>query len=97
MISCRKQRWEPLLIWIHTLDTAVSSPTSTDVTDASGEMATTSHGQKKSIDGTDKVSSRKRKRSKFDMTGELLDKLIGMQEKSDKIKIMLTELETKRA
>ena len=79
---------------LDTSDTAVPSPASTDVTDASGEMATTSQGQKKGIDGTDKVSSRKWKRSKFDMMGELLDKLIGMQEKSDK---MLMELEMKRA
>ena len=79
---------------LDTSDTTVPSPASTDVTDASGEVATTSQLQKKGIDGTDKVSSRKRKKSKFDMTGELLDKLIGMQEKSDK---MLMELEMKRA
>ena len=79
---------------LDTSDTTVPSPASTDVTDASGEVATTSQVQKKGIDGTDKVSSRKRKKSKFDMTGELLDKLIGMQEKSDK---MLMELEMKRA
>ena len=79
---------------LDTSDTTVPSPTSTDVTDASGEVATTSQGQKKGIDGTNKISSRKRKKSNFDMTGELLDKLIGMQEKSDK---MMMELEMKRA
>ena len=79
---------------LDTSDTVVPSPASTDATDGSGEVATTSQGQKKAIDGTEKVSNRKRKRSKFDMTGEMLDKLIGMQEKSDK---MLMELEMKRA
>ena len=76
------------------LDTSdIPSPASTDVTDASGEVATTSQGQKKGNE-TSKVSTRKRKKSKYDVTGELLDKLIGMQEKSDK---MLMELEMKRA
>ena len=75
-------------------DSTVVSPASTDVTDASGEVATTSQGQKKSIDGTDKLPSRKWKKSKSDVTGEMLDKLIGIQEKSDK---MLMELEMKRA
>ena len=69
---------------LDTLDTAVPSPASTDVTDASGKMATSSQRQKKGIDGTDKISSRNWKRSKFNVTGELLDKLIGMQEKNDK-------------
>ena len=58
---------------LDTSDTNVPSPASTNVTDASGEVATTSQGQKKGIDGTDKISSRKWKKSKFDMTGELLD------------------------
>ena len=40
------------------------------------------------------ILSRKQGNSKFDVTGELLDILIGMQEKSDK---MLMELEMKRA
>ena len=79
---------------LDTSDTTVPSPASTDVTDASGEVATTSQGQKKGIDGADKVPSRKRKKSRLDVTGELLDKLIGMQEKSDK---MMMELEMKRA
>ena len=79
---------------LDTSDITVLSPASTDVTDASGEVATTSQGQKKSIDGTDKLPSRKWKKSKFDVTGEMLDKLIGMQEMSDK---MLMELEIKRA
>ena len=79
---------------LDTSDSTVLSPASTDVTDTSGEVATTSQGQKKSIDGTDKLPSRKWKKSKFDVTGEMLDKLIGMQEKSDK---MLMELEMKRA
>ena len=52
--------------------TTILSPASTDVTDASGEVATTTQGQKKSIYGTDKLSSRKQK-LKFDMTGEMLD------------------------
>ena len=76
-----------------TSDVTVPSPVgSSDVTDTSSEVATTSQGQKKS---TDKVLSRKQKRhNKFDVTRELLDKLIGMQEKSDE---MLMELEMKRA
>ena len=78
---------------LDTSDTTVPSPVSTDVTDASDEVATTSQGQKKGIDRTDKVSSRKRKKSKVDVTEELLDKLIGMQEKSDKL---MMELEMKR-
>ena len=53
-------------------------------------MATTSQGQR---NGTEKILSRKERKSKFDVTGELLDKLIGMQEKSDKI---LMELKMKR-
>ena len=57
-------------------------------------MATIFQGEKKSIDGTDKISSGKWKRSKFDVTGELLDKLIGMQEKNGK---MLMEVQMKRA
>ena len=74
-----------------TSDTSyVLSPASTDVTDAVGEVATTSQAWKKSIDGADKLSSRKWKKLKLDMTGEMLDKLIGMQEESDK---MLMELE----
>ena len=40
------------------------------------------------------ISRRKHSKLKFDVTGELLDKLIRMQEKSDK---MLMELEMKRA
>ena len=92
MISCKKQ--VGVTSNLDTLDTAVPSPASTDVTYASGEMATTSQGQKKGTDGKDKVSSRKQKRSKLVMMGELLDKLKGMQEKSDK---MLMELEMKRA
>ena len=79
---------------LDTSDTTVPSPASTDVTDASCEVATTSQGQKKGIDGADKVPSRKQKKSRLDVTGELLDKLIGMQEKSDK---MMMELEMKRA
>ena len=43
---------------------------------------------------TEKPTNRKRKKSKLDVTGEMLDKLIGMQEKSDK---MMMELEMKRA
>ena len=78
---------------LDTSDSTVLSPASTDVTDASGEVVTTSQGQKKSIDGTDKLSSRKRKKSKFDVIGQILDKLIGMQEKSDK---MFMKLEMKR-
>ena len=39
-------------------------------------------------------NTRKRKKSKNDVTGNLLDKLISMQEKSDKI---MMELENKRA
>ena len=76
------------------LDTSDATVPTTDVTDASGEVATTSQGQKKGIDGADKVPSRKWKKSRLDVTGELLDKLIGMQEKSDK---MMMELEMKRA
>ena len=38
---------------LDTSDTTVPSPASTDVTDASGEVATTSQGQKKGIDGAD--------------------------------------------
>ena len=78
---------------LDTSGSTVLSPASADVTDVSGEVATTSLGQQKSIDGIDKLSSRKRKKSKFDVTGEMLDKLIRMQEKSDK---MLMELEMKR-
>ena len=37
-----------------TSESTVLGPASTDVTDASGEVATTLQGQKKSIDGTDK-------------------------------------------
>ena len=70
---------------LDTSDSTVLTPASTDVTDASGEVATTSQGQKKSIDGIDKLSSRKWKMLKFDVTGEILDKLVGMQEKSDKM------------
>ena len=70
---------------IDTTGTAVPSPANTDAIDA---MATTSHKQKKSTNTTsDKISSRKRKKSKVD---DLLDKLIVMQESSDK---MLMELE----
>ena len=47
-------------------------------------MATTSQAWKKTIDGTDKLSSRKWKKLKFDMTGVMLDKT-------------LIELEMKRA
>ena len=53
--------------------TTILSPASTDVTDASGEVATTTQGQKKSIDGIDKLSSRKWKKLKFDMIGEMLN------------------------
>ena len=38
-------------------------------------------------------NTRKRKKSKYDVAGELLDKLVSMQEKSDK---MMVELEDKR-
>ena len=55
--------------------TTILSPANTDVTDASGEVAITTQGQKKSIDGTDKLSSRKWKKLKFDMTGEMLDRI----------------------
>ena len=68
---------------LDTSDTVVPSPASTDVTDDRGEVATTSQGQKKGTDGTEKVSGRKQK-LKFYVMGELLDKLIGIQEKSDK-------------
>ena len=51
----------------------ILSPANTDVTDASGEVTITTQGQKKSIDGTNKLSSRKWKKLKFDMTGEMLD------------------------
>ena len=70
---------------LDTSDTTVLIPGSTDVTDASGEVVTTFQGQKKGIDGADKVPSRKWKKSRLDVTGELLDKLICMQEKSDKM------------
>ena len=42
---------------------------------------------------TSKLTSKKRKRSKFDVAGELIDKLIGMQEKSER---MMLDLEEKR-
>ena len=76
-----------------TSDVTVPSPIgSSDVTDTSSEVATTSQRQNKSAD---KVLTRKQKRhNKFDVTRKLLDKLIGMQEKSDE---MLMELEMKRA
>ena len=51
---------------LDTSDTSFPSPASTDVTDASGEVATTSQVQKKGIDGTNKMSNRKRKKSKLD-------------------------------
>ena len=70
---------------LDTSDAAVPTPASIDVTDASGEVATTSQRQNKGIDGSEKVSSRKWKKSKLDVMGELLDKLIGMQEKSDNV------------
>ena len=38
-------------------------------------------------------SSKKQRRSKFDVTGDLMDKLLGMQEKSEK---MMMEMEEKR-
>jgi len=38
-------------------------------------------------------SSKKRKQSKFDVAGDLMDKLLGMQEKSEK---MMMEMERKR-
>ena len=72
--------------------TGTATP-SNDATDTSSEASTSSQGQKKGENGTEKVSSRKRKRTKGDLTGELLDKMINMQEKSDK---MLMELELKR-
>ena len=77
-------------------DNTVPSPTSTDVTDASGDVATTSQEQTKGSDGTaiEKATSRKRKKGKVDKAGEMMDKFIGMQEKSDK---MFMELEIKRA
>ncbi|XP_065904002.1 uncharacterized protein [Dysidea avara] len=77
-------------------DNTVPSPTSTDVTDASGDVATTSQEQTKGSDGTaiEKATSRKRKKGKVDKAGEMMDKFIGMQEKSDK---MFMELEMKRA
>ena len=77
---------------LDTSDISIPSPASADVTDASGEVATTSQGQKKEIDGADKVPSRKWKKSKLDVTGELLDKLIGMQRRENDM-----ELEMKRA
>ena len=40
---------------LYVLDTTVLSSASTDVTGASGKVATTTWGQKKSIDGTDKL------------------------------------------
>ena len=75
---------------LDTSDTAVPSPASTNLTDTSGEVATTSQGQK---NGTEKTLSRKQRMSKYDVTGELLDKLIGMQEKHDKV---LMELKMKK-
>ena len=63
---------------------------SNDVTDTSSEVMTTSPVQNKSVD---KILSRNQKRyNEFDVTGELLHKLIGMQENSDK---MLMEFEMK--
>ena len=77
-------------------DNTVPSPTSTDVTDASGDVTTTSQEQTKGSDGTaiEKATSRKQKEGKVDKAGEMMDKFIGMQEKSDK---MFMELEMKRA
>jgi len=60
------------------------------VTDTSSEVMTTSPGQNKRAD---KILSRNQKRyNEFDVTGELLHKLIGMQENRDK---MLMEFEMK--
>ena len=42
---------------------------------------------------TSKLTSKKRKRSKFDIAGELIDKLIGMQEKSERMMLDLEEKE----
>ena len=79
---------------LYASDTIPLSPTSTDVTDTSGEGLTASQGRKKDAyeaEKGEKTSIRKRKKSKLDVMGELLDKMI---EKSDK---MLMDLELKRA
>ena len=49
------------------LDTSAISFPSPASTDVSGEVATISQVQKKGIDGTNKISNRKRKKSKFNM------------------------------
>ena len=70
-------------------NTTAPSPASTSTTDASGDVATISQGEMKESDRkmTEKPTSRKRKKSKLDVTGKMLDQLIGMQVKSDKMMI----------
>ena len=75
----------------------ISCPSGDDVTNTNAEMIATSQEQKTGDNGSKKVekaSCRKRKKTKGEMTGELLDKMINMQETSDK---MFMELEMKRA
>jgi len=80
---------------LYSSNTIPSSLTGTDVTDTSGEGPTASQGTKKDADEAEKGEKaciRKCKKSKLDVTDKLLDKMMGMQEKSDK---MLMGLELK--
>ena len=75
----------------HSLSTSDDGAASSSV---STERSTGSQSnQTDRTETTPKTTSRKRKRSKFDVAGELMDKLIGMQEKSEK---MMMDLEEKR-
>ena len=76
---------------------AVSDTTDpiTLVPSASSETSETPAGNSTTPPEKEAVNNtRKRKKSKYDVTGDLLDKFISMQEKSDK---MMMELENKRA
>ena len=89
-----QSQWSPEIIENPSSNHSVST---SDDGVASSSVSTDSQSNQSNLlaqaTAISKLTSKKRKRSKFDVAGELIDKLIGMQEKSERMMLDLEEKE----
>ena len=94
----QQSQWSPEILENPSSNCSVSTSDDGASTSVSTERSASSQSNQSDqlslAQTTSKPTNKKCKRSKFDIAGELIDKLIGMQEKSEK---MMLDLEEKRA
>ena len=81
-------QWSPEILENPSSNRSVSTSNDGASTSVSTERSASSQSNQSDqlslAQTTSKPTNKKRKRSKFDVAGELIDKLIGMQEKSER-------------